>query len=102
MTKALETIQQNNIYFDILFLGVINLDKDEKLIGNINKCTMIYAGTHGYLINNKNIETIKNNLQYMNMPIDINIFDKNMNNKIIVYKINESIVNQNNMESTIR
>ena len=102
MADAIHTIKTKNIDFDMCFLGVLGNTPDEQLTDNIYKCSVIYGGTHGYLINNKNAKKIISRLEYMEEPIDLSIFKKNLNNELTVYKLNESIVFQNGMQSSLR
>lgn len=99
MMKAVKTLNNNNIDFDMLFLGILPIldynKKEQNIIDNIEFCSGVYAGCHGYLINNEKADKIYNSLKYMYEPIDIVIFKQNIDNKLIVYKLKDSIVNQN-------
>lgn len=114
MIDAIHSIDKNNIDFDMLMLGFLNNFESKHLIDNIYYYTNknyeekgyigYFYGGHGYLINNKNIEKIKKVFQYISRPIDEEFYTYNMENKITIYKLKDSIVGQDqeNMKSTIK
>lgn len=72
----MEQLQQNEsvineLDFDILFLGnLLTGSKGEHISENIYGKNEVY-GTHGYLINNKNISHIKNSMKKVDENIDL-------------------------------
>ena len=61
----------NDLDFDILFLGnMLSGSKGEPISENIYGKNEVY-GTHGYLINNKNISHIKNSMKKVDENIDL-------------------------------
>jgi GR25 family glycosyltransferase involved in LPS biosynthesis len=71
-SEAIEDLKEENIDFDILYLG--NLKENHGV--NIKK-NLYYAdndkelyGTYGYLINNKNIDKIIKETKYIDKPLD--------------------------------
>lgn len=94
-----------DIDFDILYLGNLNNNHSSLYKNNIyyiNPEQPLW-GTHGYLINNKNIKKIYNSLLNMDKAIDNKIkenFDNKILNGLVIYPI---LVNQNEIfNSTIR
>lgn len=87
--------------FDMLFLGIYGNNGDH-VIGNIYNVTPTSWCTHGYLVNNKNIDKIIDKLKYIETIVDVSIFTKANNNELIVYRLEKEIVTQFNFESSIR
>jgi len=94
INEALSVV--DNIDFDLLYLGNLFGAKGKHINKNVyhdNKDHQLY-GTHGYLINNKNIQKIIENTQYIDRPIDV-LIDELSNAEILkVYLIDPTIVNQ--------
>lgn len=84
--------------FDIIFLGDdITNNFSEKYIDEIyyiDKTRPLW-GTHGYIINNKNINKFYQHFNYFNTPTDTLIKNLINDNKINGFIINPSIVVQN-------
>jgi GR25 family glycosyltransferase involved in LPS biosynthesis len=103
--KAIDVLNSKNIEFDFLFLGNLNDNHGENISDNlyyIDNNNNLY-GTHGYIINNKNIDKIINNLNKIIKQIDNSIQDLSYNkvfNTIIIYP---NLVNQESqLKSTIK
>jgi GR25 family glycosyltransferase involved in LPS biosynthesis len=98
LQKAINYLIQNNMDFDILFLGF--RCNDNKHIGsNIYKpvCEKKYncALAHAVLINNKNINKIINKISnIIENPIDTTIAKLSEKNELIIYRIMPDIVSQ--------
>jgi len=103
--KAIKTLNNNNIEFDFLFLGNLNDNHGTNIsdnLYNIDNNTNLY-GTHGYVINNKNIDKIIDKINKIESPIDNTIQDLSYNkvfNTIVIYP---NLINQQNqLKSTIK
>ena len=103
--KGIDILNSKNIDFDFLFLGNLNDNHGENIADNlyyIDKNVNLF-GTHGYIINNKNIDKIFDNLNKIVKPIDNAIQDLSYNkifNTIVIYP---NLVNQQDqLKSTIR
>jgi GR25 family glycosyltransferase involved in LPS biosynthesis len=103
--KAIDVLNSKNIDFDFLFLGNLNDNHGENIADNlyyIDKNVNLY-GTHGYIINNKNIDKIIDNLNKIVKPIDNSIQDLSYDsvfNTIVIYP---NLVNQEGqLKSTIK
>jgi len=82
----------NHLDFDIIFLGnILTNNKGTHIDGDIYNKAEVY-GTHGYLINNSNIEKIKNVMKTVDQNIDLKY--TRMNN-LNVFIMNPDIVIQN-------
>jgi glycosyl transferase family 25 len=89
--------------FDLIFLGNLNNNHGEIYKDNIyyvNKNQYLW-GTHGYLVNIKNINKIYDNLLNFNLAID-NKYKELINNNILnAYIIYPVIIGINNYNSTV-
>jgi GR25 family glycosyltransferase involved in LPS biosynthesis len=101
----IKNINNNNIDFDIIFLGNINSNKGDRVIDNIfkvNKNDQL-LGTHGYLINNKNIDKIIDETKFIDMPIDIKLDNLSKSKQLNIYVVHPTIVDQSGSDySSIR
>jgi len=95
--NILKTIEEEGIDFDFIMLGTINNNKDVKIRNNIysgNKNDYLW-GTHGYLVNYKNIDKI---LSVIDVPIEMPIDNKYeqllKNDKLLIYTIIPCMVDQ--------
>lgn len=82
--------------FDLIFLGNLNNNKGEQIIDNIYKIDgkENLWGTHGYLVNNSNIDKILEKIKIIDMPIDNKYETLGKNSELNIYVINPTIVNQ--------
>jgi len=103
--KAINILNTKNIDFDFLFLGNTLNNHGENIADNlyyIDKNVYLY-GTYGYIINNKNIDKIIDNLNKIIKPIDNSIQDLSYDkvfNTIVIYP---GLVNhQKELKSTIK
>jgi len=103
--KGIDILNSKNIDFDFLFLGNLNDNHGENIADNlyyIDKNVNLF-GTHGYIINNKNIDKIFDNLNKIVKPIDNAIQDLSYDsvfNTIVIYP---NLINQQDqLKSTIR
>ena len=103
--KGIDILNSKNIDFDFLFLGNLNDNHGENIADNlyyIDKNVNLF-GTHGYIINNKNIDKIFDNLNKIVKPIDNAIQDLSYDsvfNTIVIYP---NLINQQEqLKSTIR
>jgi glycosyl transferase, family 25 len=91
--------------FDLIYLGNLTNNRKNKYIDNIYNINFqdTLWGTHGYLINNKNIPKYYHYLKEMSLPIDIIYQQLIRNNAINGFVISPCLVSQNrHIESTIR
>jgi len=94
-------VKNSDIDFDMIFLGIIG-NSGDKIIDNVYTITLDSWCTHGYLVNNKNINKILEKLSYMDNILDVQIFKKGEEKELIVYRIDPTIVDQGNYGSDIR
>jgi GR25 family glycosyltransferase involved in LPS biosynthesis len=103
--KGIDTLDSKNIDFDFLFLGNLNDNHAENIADNlyyIDKNVNLY-GTHGYIINNKNIDKIIDKLNKIIKPIDNSIQDLSYDNVFNTIVIYPNLVNQKGqLKSTIK
>jgi GR25 family glycosyltransferase involved in LPS biosynthesis len=99
------TLKNNNINFDMLFLGNHMNNHGEKIIGDvykINKNEML-LGTHCYLVDNKHIDKIINATKYIDCPIDIKLDTLCKSNKLDIYVVYPVLADQGGSDySSIR
>jgi GR25 family glycosyltransferase involved in LPS biosynthesis len=104
--KINEIISKLDNDFDIIYLGNLNNNHNEKVVDNIytiNKGEYLW-GTHAYIINNKNASKIYESLLNIDVAID-NKLKNNINNDIIkAYVIYPILVDQDTdkLKSDIR
>jgi glycosyl transferase family 25 len=105
LKKALDTLNNKNIDFDYLFLGNLKDNHGENIADNLyylDKNINLW-GTHAYIINNKNIDKIIDNLNLIRLPID-NAIEKlsfdNIFNTITIYP--NLVIQNGELKSTIR
>jgi len=88
--KAINKLNNKNIDFDFLYLGSNQINYGENIIDKlyyINPKQKLY-GTHAYVINNKNIDKIIDNVKIIKNPIDViiqNLSKNNIFNTVIIY-----------------
>jgi hypothetical protein len=87
--------------FDMLFLGIVG-NTGEHVVSNVYKTTKDSFCTHGYLINNKHIDKIITNMEYIETIVDVSIFTKAHKNDLTIFRIDTPIVDQFNFGTTIR
>jgi hypothetical protein len=103
LKQTINTIEDNNLRFDIIFLGLITNNIGEQLVDNIYKMgDKVHYGTHGYLVNNKSIKKLNQLMSYITTTVDVEIIDKGKTNQLLIYRLNENIINQSNFGTTIR
>jgi hypothetical protein len=85
----------------MLFLGIIG-NTGEHIVSNVYATTKGSYCTHGYLINNKNIDKIIHTLKNIETIIDVTIFAKADAKELVVFRLGNIIVDQFNFGSTIR
>jgi GR25 family glycosyltransferase involved in LPS biosynthesis len=102
--KSIDKLNRKNIDFDFLYLGNSTINYGENIEDNlhhINNNKSLY-GTYGYIVNNKNIDKIINNIKKIKNPIDVTIQNLSYNkscNTIIIYP---HIINHNrSFKSTV-
>lgn len=86
----------NNNDFDMVFLGNLNNNKGEHVKDNLYRYDQNRPlwGTHGYLVNNKKVKHIIDNLQLMNDAIDVKYMNLLKENKIDALICNPILVSQ--------
>ena len=88
--------------FDYLFLGISCGANGKHIVDDIFYIPGGCFGTYGYIINNNSIDKILNSLQYIYTTVDVEIFDKCINNELTGFYVNPSIVYPGGFETTIR
>jgi len=100
--QIINKLNQNNIDFDILYLGNHNSNHGKRIIDNVydvdNSSPLI--GTHAMLFNNKNINNVIDNIQFMDAPIDHKLFGLSENNKIKILVVYPIMVSQGGSETS--
>ena len=103
--KAIDKLNDKNIDFDFLFLGNTTNNYGVNIVDNLYNIDVNNNlwGLYGYLINNKNIDKIIDNLNKIVKPIDNSIQDLSYDsvfNTIVIYP---NLVNQEGqLKSTIK
>jgi len=79
-------LNNNNVEFDILFLGnhPWNERRGTHIVDNLYKMgnDELLSGMQGYVINNKHVNKLINEISYIDIPIDIKIQNATNENKI--------------------
>lgn len=101
LESTLKTIIETNIDFDILVLGIAG-GNGETVNADISYVNPNSFGSYGYLINNKNIDKIINEMKYIDKTVDVKIFKNGHEKKLIVMRMKDPIVLHGNYGSTIR
>lgn len=103
--KIIKILNNKNIDFDFIFLGNLRNNYGKNIQDNIyflDKANNL-SGTHGYIINNKNINKIIEKIKKIKTPIDTTIQELSYKNLLNTIVINPYLVVQNNnIKSTIR
>ena len=90
--------------FDYLYLGSDKINYGENIIDNlyyVNPKQHLF-GTHAYVINNKNIDKIIDNIKIIKNPIDVIIQDLSKNhifNTVIMYPY--TVIQNKSFKSTV-
>jgi len=98
--KTNDTIKKLNklkLDFDILYLGNNQANHGTNIkddIYNVDQGWVLW-GTHGYLIKNKNIDKIIDGTKLISAPIDVTLQNLGKDNKLNIYVLYPTIVNQN-------
>ena len=95
LEESILKLKSINFDFDFLFLGGLLGNNDINVIDNIYYTSENCFQTHGYLINNINIDKIIENLKFIEDILDVQIFKKGLNRELTVLKIDPVIVYQN-------
>jgi glycosyl transferase family 25 len=91
----LNDLKNKNIDFDLLFLGNLNNNHNEHVLNNVYTINNneLLIGCYSYLINNKNINKIIENTNFIDMPIDTKLNNLSKSNKINIMLLYPVIVN---------
>lgn len=104
INKIISNILEKNIDFDFIFLGQNQTqnkgDTDIDNIYRINKNQELW-GTHGLLINNKNMDKILEKMQIVDTPVDVKIANLAKSGELNVFIIYPFIVDIIDSSSTI-
>jgi GR25 family glycosyltransferase involved in LPS biosynthesis len=94
--KDVNNILKKMSDFDIIMLGNLNNNKGINITDNIYNIdnNRPLWGTHGYIVNNKNINKILETIKYVDMPIDIKYETLGKSKSLKIFVINPTIVNQ--------
>ena len=102
--KAIDKLNNKSIDFDFLYLGSNQINYGENIIDYlyyVNPKQNLY-GTHAYVINNKNIDKIIDNIKIIKNPIDVIIQDLSKNhifNTVIMYPY--TVIQNKSFKSTV-
>jgi GR25 family glycosyltransferase involved in LPS biosynthesis len=103
--KIITILNNKNIDFDFIFLGNLRNNYGKNIqdnIYNIDNGNNLF-GTHGYVVNNKNIHKIIDKTNKIDKPIDIKIQDLSYKKILTTIVISPNLIIQNNnIKSTIR
>ena len=103
--KIITILNNKNIDFDFIFLGNLRNNHGKNIqdnIYNIDNANNLY-GTHGYIVNNKNIDKIIDKTKKIDRPIDIIIQDLTYKKILTTIVISPNLIVQNNkIKSTIK
>jgi len=95
LDTTISKLQNIDVDFDYLFLGIAG-NNGEQVVDNIfNISPDISYQAHGYLINNKNIDKIIEKMKYIETVLDVQIFNKGKQKELNVLRIYPTIVDQN-------
>jgi GR25 family glycosyltransferase involved in LPS biosynthesis len=100
--QIVNTLNKQNIDFDILYLGNIYNNHGDHVIDNIYKVDYSnqIVGTHAMLFNNKNIDTVIDNLTFSDIPIDLKLSNKSEINDIKILVVYPVMANQGGAETS--
>jgi GR25 family glycosyltransferase involved in LPS biosynthesis len=87
--------------FDMLFLGITG-DRGAHVLDNVYQTTGISFCAHGYLINNRNIDHILDEMKYIDNIVDVQIFKKANAGTLRVLRLDPTIVEQGDLGTGIR
>lgn len=102
--KSIDKLNNKNIDFDYLYLGSNKINYGEHIIDNlyyVNPKQHLF-GTHAYVINNKKIDKIIDNVKLIKRPIDVAIQDLSNNHIftiIIMYPY--TVIQNKSFKSTV-
>jgi GR25 family glycosyltransferase involved in LPS biosynthesis len=102
--KSIDKLNNKNIDFDYLYLGSDKINYGENIIDNlyyVNPKQHLF-GTHAYVINNKKIDKIIDNVKIIKRPIDVAIKDLSNNRiftTIIMYP--NTVIQNKSFKSTV-
>ena len=102
--KSIDKLNNKNIDFDYLYLGSNKINYGEHIIDNlyyVNPKQHLF-GTHAYVINNKKIDKIIDNIKLIRRPIDVAIHDLSNNHIftiIIMYPY--TVIQNSSFKSTV-
>ena len=102
--NIISLIKTSNDDFDMIYLGNNNNNHDKLINNNLytHDNNVPLNGTHGYIVNNKNIEKIIKLTKYIDTPIDVKIHNLAKNDELTILVVNPTIVNHpNDSPSTI-
>lgn len=98
LDKTLLTLK--NLEFDMFFLGIWG-NKGSQVIDNVYNILPSF-GAHGYLINNQSAYKIISQIRHMDTVVDVAMFNKGLSKDLTIYRIDDVIVDQVGLESSIR
>jgi len=87
--------------FDMLFLGMSG-ETGKQVVDNVYFTVPYSFQTHGYLVNNKHIDKIISEMQYIDNIVDVQIFKKAHEGRLTVLRLQPTIVFQADYGSSIR
>lgn len=103
--KTISAIEKQNLSFDLIMLGMFGGvgDQVQDNIYNLKCSVGDCFHTHAILMNNESAGKLLEVLHYIDNIIDVQLFKKNNEKKLNIYRLNPSISTQNsNIGGTIR
>jgi len=102
LDQSLEILK--SVDFDYCFLGMVGGGGGEHVNGEVYRIPTEGSmwQTHAYMVKNENIPKIINKLMPIKGLIDVSIFDKGKSRELNVYKLEPTIVKQDQFYTSIR
>lgn len=101
LERTLSKLEDENIDFDMLFLGISG-NTGDKVIDNVYYTMPGSFGAYGYVIANKNIDRIIEKMKFIDNIVDVQMFSKGVKKELTTIRLSPVIVNPGSFATTIR
>jgi len=101
LDETMAKLQRTGVDFDMLFLGILG-DVGEPIIDNVYRTTGISWCAHAYLVNNRHIDKILEQMWFIHNILDVQIFKKGNKGELQVLRLYPTIADQAGFTSHIR